>query len=104
MTGSTKIGAVAETDAALFELGVRVVETERSDVEPDEEAGLRTLAQDDAGHRLEFLFNQVEVAAKVFHALEAPRLTVVERRLGGDEAEDILIKRHSLEDAAEACA
>ncbi len=93
MTGSAKIGAVAETDAALFELDVRVIETERGDIEPHEEAGLGTLTQDDARHGLKFLFDEVEVAAEIFHALEAPRLTVVERGLGGGETENILVER-----------
>ena len=44
MAGSAEIGAVAETDAALFELGVRVVETKRGDIEPHKEASLRALA------------------------------------------------------------
>ena len=93
MTGSTEIGAIAEADAAFFELGMRVIKTERGDVEPHEEAGLRTLAQHDAGHGLKFLFNEVEVTAEVIHALESPRLTVIERGLGGGKAEDILIER-----------
>ena len=87
MARSAEVGAITETDTALFELGMRVLETERGDVEPHEEAGLRTLAQHDAGHGLEFLFDEVEVTAEVFHALEAPRLAVLKRGLGGGEGE-----------------
>jgi len=93
VTGSAKIGAIAETDAALFELGVRVIETERGNIEPHKEASLRALAEHDAGHGLKFLLDEIKVTAKVFHALEAPRLAVVERGLGGGETENILVER-----------
>ena len=93
MTGSAEVGSVTETDAALFELGMRVIETERGDIEPHEEAGLRALTEHDARHGLKFLFNQVEITAKVFHALETPRFAVLERGLGSGETEDVLVER-----------
>ena len=34
VTGAAEVGAVAETDTALFELGMRVLETEGGDIEP----------------------------------------------------------------------
>jgi hypothetical protein len=102
MTRPAEIGAVAETDATLLELRVRVLEPEGGDVEPGEEARLRTLPEDDAGHGLQFLLDEVEVTAEV---VDAPR-----RRhgspwskadLGGDETEHVLVERQPLQDAAE---
>ena len=104
MTRAAEVGAVAQADAALLEFSVRVVEAKGGDVEPDEEAGLRTLAQDDAGHGLDFLLDEVEVAAEILHAREAPGLTVVKRGLGGGEAEHVLVERKALKDATEARA
>ena len=52
MARSAEVGAIAEADATLLKLCMRVRKAERGDVEPRQETRLWTLAKNNARHRL----------------------------------------------------